>query len=57
MNESCIQTLGTMAEWSKATDLRSVTRTSAQVRTLLVPLIRNLTAIYILYLNYDPKDF
>ena len=24
MNESCIQTKGTMAEWSKAIDLRSI---------------------------------
>ena len=52
-----VYTLGIMAEWSKATDLRSVTRSSAQVRTLLIPLLRNLTAIYISYLNYDLKDF
>ena len=51
-----VQNQATMAEWSKATDLRSVTRKSAQVRTLLVALIRNLTAIYYNFTNVF-KDF
>ena len=51
-----VQNQATMAEWSKATDLRSVTRRSAQVRTLLVALLRNLTAslsqLYFKNVNY-----